>query len=98
LVIIVKDLVSGCNTNAEGERLYKEILNALALSAKVEISFSQISAVTTSFVNSAFLDLLDLMTFEDIKKRIHISHSSRQINQLIKDSLTRVAANTSRAA
>ena len=98
MVIVVKNLVAGCNTNAEGECIHAEILKALAISNKVEISFSQLSAATTSFVNSAFVELLDVMSFEDIKNRIHISHSSRQINSLIKDSLTHLAAKTSQAA
>jgi hypothetical protein len=38
------------------------------------------------------------MSFEDMKNRIHISYSSRQINSLIKDSLTHIAAKTSQAA
>lgn len=91
MVIAVKSLVPACDTNAHGDVVRGAITLALQNGGAVDISFAGISAATTSFVNAAFVDLLDTMTLADIKARVRILHSSRQINDMIKARLTREA-------
>lgn len=92
MVITVKSLVLACDTNAQGDALRAAVLRALETSGTVDVSFAGLTAATTSFVNSAFVDLLDLMSLDDIKMRIRIVHSSRQINDMIRSRLTREAS------
>jgi hypothetical protein len=98
MVINVKDLVTGCDTNAQGDVVRIAIQEALTSFNEIELSFSGFAGATTSFVNSAFLDLLDTMSFDEIKQRIRVTRSSRQINSLIKDSLTHAAEKMYHAA
>lgn len=92
MVITVKSLVPACDTNAQGDAVRVAIVRALQDSKTVDVSFAGFSAATTSFVNSAFVDLLDTMSINDIKTRIRIVHSSRQINDMIRSRLTREAS------
>jgi hypothetical protein len=61
--------------------------SAGSLSAKqdaVTLSFSGLKTASTSFVNTAFVPLLDVMPFDEIKRRLKIIDSTRQINHMIK--------------
>lgn len=98
MVINVKDLVTGCDTNAQGDVVRVAIQEALISLNEIELSFSGFTGATTSFVNSAFLDLLDTMSFDEIKQRIRVTRSSCQINSLIKDSLTHAVEKMHHAA
>ena len=91
MVIKVRDIVPACDTNAHGDALRDAILRALKTSAVVDISFAGVTAATTSFVSSAFVDLLQVMSLSDIKARIRIGNSSRQINDMIRMRLAREA-------
>jgi len=84
MVIRVLDLVDGCGTNDEGDILYAAIRRALSQDGKAVVSFEGISYATSSFVNSAFLGLLDDMTFEEVKESLSIVRSQNQINTLVK--------------
>lgn len=88
MVIAVRGLVPACDTNQHGDAVRAAILRALSASDSVEVSFAGLTAATSSFVNSAFVDLLDAMSLDDIKRRIRITHSSRQINDMIRTRLT----------
>lgn len=91
MVIAVKSFIPDCDTNAHGDTLREVMLRALGMSEIIEVSFAEMTAATTSFVNSAFVELLETMTFDEIKKRIKITHSNRQINDMIRTRLTREA-------
>ncbi|EKH5106710.1 STAS-like domain-containing protein, partial [Enterococcus faecalis] len=51
----------------------------------VELSFENIDSVNTSFVNSAFIKLLDLYSFEMIRTNLTFVNTNRQINNLIRN-------------
>jgi pantothenate kinase-related protein Tda10 len=84
MVIQVNSLVSVAITEADGAAVFSELKQALAQAEIATVSFAGIKTASTSFVNTAFAPLLDLMSFEDIKRRVRVVESTRQINHMIK--------------
>ncbi|MGT2666664.1 STAS-like domain-containing protein [Streptococcus rifensis] len=83
--IIVKDLVDNCSNNQSGLILLEHIKQALDKKELATISFETIPYVSTSFVNSAFINLLEDYSFDFIRQHLKFKHSTVQINNLIKD-------------
>ncbi|MGT2883374.1 STAS-like domain-containing protein [Streptococcus ferus] len=83
--IIVKDVVDNCSDNASGLKILSLIEDALRAEEEVTVSFEGISYVSTSFVNSAFINLLENFAFNTIKAKLSFIKSTIQINQLIKE-------------
>lgn len=71
--------IPNCLTNAHGEDLKKLILKE---DSPIIVDFSNVEGVSTSFVNSSFVDLLYLKGIDYIKS-IKIINSSKQINATI---------------
>jgi hypothetical protein len=76
--------VPHCYTSNDGAVIGGMILQALDAGEDVTVSFEGVDSVPSSFVNSAFLDLLDHYDYETLKQRLKITHSTRQINHMIK--------------
>lgn len=83
MVIVVRDFVSSCHTNHEGEIIFNQIAQSIFNGRCVTISFKGISSVTTSFLNSALIPLLDRVKFDQLKSQLRIVDSSRTINDSI---------------
>jgi hypothetical protein len=98
MVITVRDVVTACDTEQQGDTLRSVIISALASPGVVDLSFSGITSVTSSFVNAAFVELLAAMPFSTVKARIRISDSTRQINDLIRSRLAFEAGRSGAAA
>ena len=73
------------STYADGEVIYLLIAEELRSGRTVTLSFSGIKSVPSAFVNAALIKLLEEFDFEDIRSRLKIVDSTRQINQLVKD-------------
>lgn len=84
MVVRVKDHVSACDTNAQGDHIRAAILGLLQTAGTAEVSFAGVSNATSSFVNSAFVQLLEVYSFDDIKRRVRIVDAHRQIGTLIR--------------
>ncbi len=91
MVITVRAIVPACDTNLQGDAVRDAITRALSSGGDIEVSFAGITSATTSFVNSAFVDLLNALSFDEIKRRIRVVHSTRQINDMIKNRLSHEA-------
>ncbi|MCK2020669.1 STAS-like domain-containing protein [Peribacillus frigoritolerans] len=50
----------------------------------ITISFKNVDGVTSSFINTALIELLDDYDFSVIKKHLNFINSSKQINDIIK--------------
>lgn len=85
VTIIVKELVDNVRDNQSGLVLLEAIQNAFEKKQKVIVSFESIPYISTSFINSAFINLLDDYTFEEIKANLTFKNSTAQINQLIRE-------------
>ncbi|MGM0173705.1 STAS-like domain-containing protein [Enterococcus sp. DIV0800] len=81
--IEVKTRIITYSTNNDGKKLYILIDEALKNGNDVNVSFKGIDGLSSSFINSAFIELLNDYDFEYIKKKLIFSNSNKQINSLI---------------
>ena len=95
VTVAVKDVSPEWCSNDDGQRIYDVIEPILLNDQPVTVSFKGVPSITTSFINSAFISLLDKVSFETIKLRLSIVDSNTHINKLIKD---RFASAQTRAA
>jgi hypothetical protein len=91
MVIHVRSLVPGADTADQGIQLFPHIRDALKTEQQIVISFEGIQTATSSFVRTAFVVLLKDIPFNELKSRMRIVDSTRQINQMIKTRLEREA-------
>ncbi len=84
MVINITNYTDRCFSVDDGKEVYSIIKLLLDKGDKVELSFDGIDAVTSSFVNSALIQLLDIFPFEYIKNNLMFIHSNKGINKLIK--------------
>ncbi|WP_425270051.1 STAS-like domain-containing protein [Leptospira congkakensis] len=68
----------------EGNEIFEILLNLLETNENISISFKGLGAVSSSFVNSAFIRLLDKYSFNEIQKRIKFIDTLKIHNNLIK--------------
>lgn len=88
MVIVVKKLISSCDTNEQGDTLYAAILSPLHRGEDVVVDFSGILYATSSFVNSALVPLLDTMTLDAIKDRVRFRGTLPAVAEMIRSRLT----------
>ena len=81
-VNIIKELDS-FYTNDDGDILFRILKENLNDGNKVDVSFEGIHGLNSSFVNSAFIRLLECYSFDFIKMNIRFVDTNKQINQLI---------------
>jgi hypothetical protein len=91
MVIYVREIAVAADTAKQGELLFKQLVAEFVDNEKVTLSFDGIDTATSSFVNAGFVQLLSIMTFEDIKNRLKVVSSTRQINDMIKRRLSHEA-------
>lgn len=84
MVIKLTDYISNGINNSEGELIFKIIMDKIEKEENLEISFSGMTAVSSSFVNSAFIELLKFYKFEYIKNKIKFKDTLKVHNDLIK--------------
>jgi hypothetical protein len=95
MVIRILDIVSGADTAIQGADVFARLHGALASSdARVIVSFDGVQTATSSFVNVAFVQLLSAFSLEDIKARLRVVASTRQINDMIRTRLEREDASS----
>lgn len=83
VIIDVKSFLSGYYTNEDGNVLFNEILYLFNQGEKVNISFEGIVGLNSSFVNSAFIQLLNKYPFDFIRENLIFSNTTKQINSII---------------
>lgn len=84
MVIRVLDIVERCYSDMDGQKVYRAIFDCISKNEPVTISFDGVDVVPSSFVNSAFIPLLDDFSFETVKDNLSFIDSSPQINEMIK--------------
>ena len=95
MVIRVLDHVARCYTATDGLLIAAVIRPQLASGRSVTLSFDGVTDVPSSFVNGAFVSLLDCIPAIAIRRHLKITDSTRQINDLIR---SRLLAEESRAS
>ncbi|OMF37419.1 hypothetical protein BK133_05020 [Paenibacillus sp. FSL H8-0548] len=83
MVVVVQDIVQGCHTNQDGDVVYNEIYQTIIDGQTVTVSFKGVSSVTSSFLNSAFIPLLDRSDLDHVKRNLKFVDSNKSINEMI---------------
>lgn len=84
MVIRALDIVRQCYTQDDGMKVFNEILPRLKQGERVELSFEGVETVPSSFINTALIHLLDVVTFDTIKSNLRFVDTTRQINDMIR--------------
>lgn len=84
MVIRALDVVKQCYSNDDGNKLYSVISSRLKSKEKTVISFEGVDSIPSSFVNSAFIILLDQFDFDEIKRLLSFQKTTPQINEMIR--------------
>lgn len=84
MVIRVAEIVERCYTYEDGLQLLKIMDEGLESNNQIQVSFKGVTAVSSSFINGAFVPLLDKIGFDAIRERIQVMDSNKIINNLIK--------------
>jgi hypothetical protein len=58
----------------------------------VVLDFSEVTNVTTSFVNSSFVRLAEELSFDALKRHVRLIATNRQVANLIQERVRKVAA------
>lgn len=92
MVVRVRDIADSADTADQGVAILNVLSKALASNQdQIIISFEGVQTATSSFVNSAFLPLLEKYALHELKRRIRVIESTRQINDMIKNRLNQAA-------
>ncbi len=92
MVVRILDIVPGANTPEQGDRVFAALHKALRNPGSVVVSFNGVQTATSSFVHAAFVPLLDHFLYRDLKARLRVIDSTRQINDMIKSRLEHSAS------
>lgn len=84
MVVEVLRCVARPYTAEDGVVVHDAILPGLERGEIVTVSFEGANAVSTSFVNCAFIELLERFDFAFIKAHLRVVKSTGQINRMIK--------------
>lgn len=83
VTIVVSDYLDSYMSNDDGDKLFDLIKNHFDNRKYVKVSFKGVKGLNTSFVNSAFISLLDYYDFGYIKQNLTFENTTKQINDLI---------------
>jgi STAS-like domain of unknown function (DUF4325) len=90
MVVRIRDITDSADTADQGAAVLTALSKALASNeGQIVVSFDGIETATSSFVNSAFLPLLENYALHELKARVRVMDSTRQINDMIKTVLNR---------
>ena len=92
MVVEVLKHVRGASSYDDGEVIFNLILPPVKAGDRVVVDFAGVTSVPSAFVNSAFIRLLEHVPFNQVKATLSFTHSTRQINQLIRSRFDFVAA------
>lgn len=82
----LKAIVKKHVTHEDGNIVFTKINKELAKGNKVIINMTSVPGLNTSFVNSAFVQLLNCYPYETVKRQLHFINTNKQINNIIKNS------------
>jgi STAS-like domain of unknown function (DUF4325) len=89
MVIRIHDVVASADTGDQGQVVFDRLRRELLSNSEITVSFEGVKTVTSSFVNAAFVQLLRTMALGEIKSRLKVVNSTRQINDMIRTRLER---------
>jgi uncharacterized protein len=84
MVVRALDLVPQCYSADDGTVVALAVLRCFETENKAEISFDGVSDVPSSFVNAAFVSLLDEYPIEYIREKLVIMDATKQIADMVR--------------
>lgn len=84
MVVNIIEHVTTASSYEDGEVIFRILLDPVRRGERVEVDFSGITSVPSAFVNSAFVQLLEHVSFDQVRATLTFRQSTRQINDLIK--------------
>lgn len=93
MAIAIKDHIESASSYSDGEVIFRLLLDPICEGKGVVVDFSGITSVPSAFVNSAFIRLLEHVSFEQVRSTLTFINSTRQINELIRSRFDFVAKN-----
>lgn len=91
--IVIARTSGRADTAEQGAAVHKSLQAALSRPGPIDVDFQGITTATSSFTNLAFVQLLKKWRLEEIKRRLRVVNSTRQINEMIKSRLEREGNN-----
>ncbi len=91
MVVRILDIVTGADTSDQGAVVLSRLRAELKQGAPVVVSFEGVNTATSSFVAASFVPLLEQYKLHEVKQRLRVINSTRQINSMIKARLEREA-------
>ncbi len=88
MVIRALDIVQQCYSNSDGQKLFNVISDYVKRGEPITVSFDGVDTLPSSFVNCAFIPLLDSFDFDRIKETLSFMNTTPQINEMIKSRFT----------
>lgn len=84
MVIRILDHIEHASSYEDGDVIFKLISTPISRGEDVVVSFDGIQAVPSAFINASLVRLAELTTVGAIRAHLKITHSTRQINEIIK--------------
>jgi STAS-like domain of unknown function (DUF4325) len=91
MVVKIIDHVTSASSYDDGEVIFRLLLDPVKNGQTVVVDFSGVASVPSAFVNSAFIRLLEHVSFDQVRSTLTFVQSSRQINELIRSRFEFVA-------
>lgn len=84
MVVKIIEHVTTASSYEDGDVIFRLLLDPIRRGERVEVDFTGITSVPSAFVNSAFVQLLEHVSFEQVRATLTFLQSTRQINDLIR--------------
>ena len=88
MVVLVRKIVEACDSTVQGQKIYEVISSDLFAGRDVTLDFAGVHGMTSSFLNSAFIPLLDKVPFSAVKAHMHVRNANRQVSNMLRDRMT----------
>lgn len=91
LIINLMDCINGTSTNKNGNLLYTLLKTELESGKKIKLSLKDCTPMSSSFMNSAFGELIDSLGYEKVKSSISLINYTPSMANKIKSYMEMVA-------
>jgi STAS-like domain of unknown function (DUF4325) len=91
--IVIARISGRADTAQQGAAVHQALQAVLSRPGSIDVDFQGITTATSSFTNLAFVQLLTKWGLQELKHRLRVVNSTRQINEMIKSRLEREGNN-----
>ncbi len=84
VTIHIAEHVQYASSYSDGQVIYDLVAPPLQRGEAVELSFAGFPAVPSAFINAALVQLLEILSADQVRKQLRILDSTKYNNELIK--------------